>query len=58
MIFKSLTLMLALCLVLQVQANTLLGKVINVADGHRPLLLELSKMVNAEVRESRELLAN
>ena len=57
-IFKSVATALTLCLALQDHADTLLGKVINVADGHRPLLLELSKMVNAEVRESRELLAN
>ena len=30
--FKSAAIALALCLVFQVQANTLLGKVINVAD--------------------------
>ena len=53
--FKSTATVLALCLVFQVQADTLLGKVISVVDGYRPLLLELTKMVNAEIRASREL---
>ena len=55
--FKSVATGVALYLALQPHADTLTGKVINVADGHRPLLLlELSKMVNAEVRASGELI--
>ena len=38
--FKSAAAALALCLVFQVQANTLLGKVINVADGDTITVLE------------------
>ena len=38
--FKSVATMLALCLVLQVQADTLLGKVINVADGDTITVLD------------------
>ena len=38
--FKSVATMLALCLVFQVQADTLLGKVINVADGDSITVLD------------------
>ena len=38
--FKMAATMLALCLVLQVQADTLLGKVINVADGDTITILD------------------
>ena len=38
--FKSAATMLALCLVFQVQADTLLGKVINVADGDTITVLD------------------
>ena len=40
MAFKSAATILALCLVLQVQADTLLGKVINVADGDTITVLD------------------
>ena len=40
MTFKTASTMLALCLVFQVQADTLLGKVINVADGDTITILD------------------
>jgi hypothetical protein len=42
MTFKTAAIALALCLVFQVQADTLLGKVINVADGDTITVLDLS----------------
>ena len=48
--------MLALSLVFQVQADTLLGRVINVADGYRPLLRELSRTVSGGLEGNQEML--